>query len=77
MNRKPRHTNARETKIERLHRILKDGRWHSTKELARRVGHTFAVAKFYLVGYGHVIERQKHPTKRYQHRYRLVDEPAA
>lgn len=76
MHKKTGQTNWRETKAEKLHRLFNDGRWHATKELARRVGHTFAVAKFKLVGYGHVIEREKHPTKRYQYRYRLTDSPA-
>jgi len=68
---------TRITKAERLLNLLRDGRWHNTKQLARRVGHAFAVAKFKLVGYGYVIECEKHPTKLYEYRYRLVDEPAA
>ena len=49
-------TNALEgknpTKVEKLHRVLSDGRWHATMELSRRVGHTFAHAKFQLVALG-------------------------
>jgi len=66
--------NSRPTKVEKLLDILKDGHWHATRQLVRRVGHTFAGAKFRLVGYGYQIERQRHPTRRYQHQYRLIDE---
>ena len=59
------------TKVEKLHAVLADGRWHSTRELVRRVGHAFAVSKFKLVRYGHDIERRPHPTKRWQWQYRL------
>lgn len=61
------------SQLSKLLDLLSDGEWHSTKELARRVGHCFAVAKFKLIGYGYEIERERHPAKRSQHRYRLVD----
>lgn len=65
---------SRSTKVELLLAALKDGRWHSTDELAhRRVGHTFANAKFKLAAYGYDIEKRRHPTKAFQWQYRLVD----
>ena len=68
-------TPSRLTKAEKLLAILDDHRWHSTKELARRVGHTFGGAKFKLVLYGYVIEKERHPSKVHQYQYRLIDEP--
>ncbi len=65
----------RSTKMDKLLSILADGEYHSTQELSRRVGHTFAVAKFKLVHAGHAIEREPHPTKRHQWRYRLRRAP--
>lgn len=61
------------TKADKLLQILADGRWHSTRELAYRVGHTFAVAKYQLVSQHYCIERQHHPRRRYQYQYRLLD----
>lgn len=66
---------GRKTKIERLLHVLSDGKWHSTKELVFRVGHTFSVAKFKLVQYGYPVQRQKHDKKKYQHLYRLPELP--
>lgn len=63
------------TKTERLLTILEDGRWHATQELVRRVGHTFGGAKRHLVQAGYIIERERHPAKKYQHQYRLSDGP--
>jgi len=59
------------TKTEKLLNVLSDGRWHSTRELVRRVGHSFAVAKFKLIGYGYPVERRRHQYKRFQHQYRM------
>ena len=72
---KTKSKSGRVTKIEILFNILSDKEWHTTKELSRRVGHTFAVAKFYLTRYGYLIERRRHPSRRYQHQYRLLDSP--
>lgn len=64
------------TMVMRLLDVLADGRWHSTKELRRRVGGSFGVAKFYLVTYhGYVVERRPHPTLKNHYQYRLLDEP--
>lgn len=64
---------GRVPKTEKLLRILLDGQWHGTRELARRVGHTFIVAKFALVHRdGHRIESRRHPDYRFQWQYRLV-----
>jgi hypothetical protein len=63
------------TQLEKLYGILSDGDWHSTRELARRVGHCFGRAKFQLVAYGHTIELRPHPTKRWQRQYRMSDAP--
>lgn len=65
----PDHT----TKSERLLEVLRDGEWHSTKELVRRVGHTFGGAVFKLRRFRHEVERQRHPSQRYQHQYRLTE----
>jgi len=59
------------TKVDRLLEILDDHQFHSTKELARRVGHTFNGAIFIVRRGNYVVERRKHPTARYQHQYRL------
>ncbi|MFA5061653.1 MAG: hypothetical protein WC526_00725 [Patescibacteria group bacterium] len=64
---------TRVTKIERLLRVLGDHDWHSTRELVRRVGHAFGVAKFRLVhSYHYDIERRHHPARRFQFQYRLL-----
>lgn len=60
------------TKVEKLLSVLSDGNWHSTKELVRRVGHSFAGAKFKLVFYGYAVDKRIHPTKARQYQYRLV-----
>jgi len=60
-----------ETKTQRLFLVLSDGNWHTTRELARRVGHTFACAKFKLVNAGYQIEKRPHPVSAYQWQYRL------
>ena len=58
-------------KIERLYAVLADGDWHSTKELVRRVGHTFAGAKRQLTLAGYTIEKRPHPHRRHQWQYRM------
>ncbi len=60
------------TNAEKLLEALDGGEWHSTRELARRAGHTFAVTKFKLIARGYLIERERHPTLPNQHRYRLL-----
>lgn len=60
-------------KHELLYAVLRDGRWHATQELVRRVGHTFATAKLKLVSFGHPIEIRRHPFRRYQWQYRLIN----
>jgi hypothetical protein len=71
----PLTSSGRRTKIEKLLHVLSDGKWHSTRELVRRVGHTFSVAKFKLVQYGYPVQRQKHHNRKYQHLYRLPELP--
>lgn len=66
---------SKKTKLELLLEALEDGRWHSTRELSRRVGHTFAVFKSKLVHHGYPVERRRHETKKHQHQYRLLEEP--
>ena len=63
----------RTTKIEKLLIVLSDGKWHSTKELVRRVGHSFAVAKFKAMHYGYFIEKRRHPFRTWQWQYRLEE----
>ena len=65
---------ARRTKVTILLAILSDGRWHSTKELSHRVGHTFAVATHLLRKSGHSIKTERHPGRRHQYRYCLLDQ---
>ena len=55
----------------RLLSVLRDRRWHTTADLVRRVGHRFAAGKHLLVRAGVRIARARHPTRRWQHRYRL------
>jgi len=69
-------SDGRPTRAEKLLGVLADGDWHSTKELVRRVGHTFAATKFMLVRYGYNIERRPHPNRRWQSQYRLRSLPA-
>lgn len=66
-------TTVHTPKVEKLYRVLSDGKWHSTRDLVRRVGHSFSVSKFRLIQYGHVVEKRPHPTKRWQWEYRLLD----
>ena len=73
--RKKQRQKTKVTKIQKLLNVLEDGDWHTTKELSRRVGHTFAVSKFHLTRYGYLIERRRHPSYRYQHQYRLIEYP--
>ena len=62
------------TKAEQLRLLLSDHSWHSTKELTRRIGHTFAVAIFKLRHTGYPIDRRSHPAKRRQFQYRFAPE---
>ncbi len=64
---------GRPTKPKILLDLLVDHRGHSTKELVRRVGHTFGGAKKKLVDNGFPIVREKHPTLRYQSIYTLLE----
>lgn len=68
---------TKRTKAEKLLDVLLDGERHFTQELVRKVGHTFGGAKRKLVQDGFDIERERHPAKKYQHQYRLVDGPSA
>jgi len=72
---------SRRTNVEKLLGVLRDGNWHRTSDLVRRVGHSFAVAKFHLTRgtrtrnmsrtrYAIQVERDKHARR--QFRYRLV-----
>ena len=63
------------TKTDALLDVLSDRAWPDTRELVRRVGHSFAGAKFRLVGdrYHYSIEKRRDARKRYQWQYRLVD----
>lgn len=72
---KPRISGGRRTTTAaRLLRVLSDGQWHATKELAKKVGHTFAQAKFRLIRAGRsMIERERHPTDPHQRQYRLTE----
>jgi hypothetical protein len=65
---------TRRTKAVILHEILSDRSWHSTKELSHRVGHTFAVATYLLRKSGHIIKTERHPGRRHQYRYCLLDQ---
>lgn len=67
------HPSDRPTKAEKLLTVLRDGEPHATKELVRRVGHTFGGAVFKLRRNGYDIARQGHPSKRYQHEYQLTE----
>jgi hypothetical protein len=60
------------TRAERLHDLLADGTWHSTRELVRRIGHTFGGAVYVLRRTGYSVACERHPTLAGQHRYRLT-----
>lgn len=61
----------RTTNLDRLISTLVDGRWHSTRELRRRVGPNFHLAKFKLVRSGIPVERRKHSRRRGDFQYRV------
>jgi hypothetical protein len=67
------HLLSRPTKVEKLLTVLGDGETHTTRELVRRVGHTFGTAVFRLRQDGHHIVTSPHPTRRWQSNYQLVD----
>ena len=60
------------TRAVRLMAALRDRRWHSTRELVRRVGHTFASAKHWLVKRGTAVARDRDPRRPGNYRYRLT-----
>lgn len=64
-----------ETRAEKLLKLLADGRQHTTGELTKRIGHTFAGAVFTLRARGYVIDRRPHATRDRQHEYKLVKKP--
>ncbi len=66
------NTRSRRRSRERcLYETLIDGKWHSTAELVRAVGHTFAVAKYRLIHqHNLVIEKRREPHTGAYH-YRL------
>jgi len=66
--------NKKKTKLEKLLDVLLDNNWHTTKELVRRVGHTFSTAKHRLIHYGYNIISRVHPKKQYQWQYKLKDD---
>jgi predicted transcriptional regulator len=66
-----RTSTAQLTKAEKLLDILRDHDWHSTAELARRVGHRFGGVVYQLRQAGYIINRERHPTQPFQHRYRF------
>jgi hypothetical protein len=66
---------SRVTKVEKLLTILSDGRWHSTKELVHRVGHTFSFARFKVARLDYFVEKRKHTAKPRQYQYRLAGGP--
>jgi len=67
-------TRSKGTCAKRLIRVLQDTKWHSTRELVRRVGHDFGVAKFHLVRRGYDI-RRRFAAKPNQYEYRLISTP--
>jgi len=66
---------ARGTRAQRLLRVLADNKWHATRALVRRVGHSFGGAKFHLIRRGYDIRRRRHTTKPEEHEYRLISTP--
>ena len=65
-----------ETKVDKLITVLSDGKWHSTKELVRRVGPAFGGARYWLAKTGINVQRRAHKKKRWQHEYRIdLDNP--
>ena len=65
-----------DTKVDKLITVLADGKWHSTRELARRVGHAFGAARYALGKTGICVQRRPRKNKRWQHEYRIdLDNP--
>jgi hypothetical protein len=64
--------NRRTSKVDRLRLILSDGQFHTTRELVRRIGHTFGVAIFKLRRMHRQVICQLQPGTGRQYRYRLV-----
>jgi hypothetical protein len=62
---------VRQTRVDLLICLLADGKWHSTKELIRRVGPGFGVAKYALVRSGVRVERRRQPRARHGYQYRI------
>ncbi len=65
----------RATQADKLFDVLSDFRWHTTKELARRVGHSFTSAVGALEREGFHVTQRSHPRRRWQYQYRIGDEP--
>ena len=65
-----------DTKVDKLITVLSDDKWHSTKELVRRVGQTFGGARHWLAKTGINVQRRSHKKKRWQYEYRIdLDNP--
>lgn len=67
------------TKTEKLYSILLDRAWHATQELVREVGHTFAVAIFYLrrLGYSVDTRRSADHSRTFEYRLGIGKKPTA
>ena len=70
---RPRKNAGKPSHAEKLFYLLKDGKWHPTRELVEQVAHCFAVAKYQLVHRDkrHVETRRKALSTEYE--YRLTE----
>lgn len=59
---------ARLTNLERLIAILKDGKWHSSDELAAKVSWRFGHTVFEARKKGYQVEKRKLAHNRYEYR---------
>jgi hypothetical protein len=60
---------------DRMIRLMGDGNWHSSKELAEKISHRFSATKHVLVQRGYKFEMRRIQGQEYE--YRLVIESKA
>ena len=56
-------------------RLMSDGRWHSSKELATKISHRFSATKHVLVKRGYKFDVRRIQGQKYE--YRLMIDPKA
>ena len=59
---------VKSTNVERLVAVLKDGRWHSSEELANKVSWRFGHTVFEARKKGYLVEKRKVAHNRFEYR---------